>query len=764
MRAGALCAAISLAVPCHAIDQPRGDEALASLGQALFASTLLSGDRDTACLSCHHPYFAGGDGRATPIGPGALDPTVVGPWRRPDHALARPQAERRTPSLVGRPPPGVDWLAGHIADARIMRGTQPATNVLLRITERLRAGWHRDGRTSQNWLPLFRRAFAERDAYRAITGAHLLEALRAWLGRWTDADPACFSARACADDWLPGAALDVDGWMLAAFVPPDGWKPRFREVAWEAGIRHLHRPTLITDSRMIAANQAMFAAGGVAAGDFDGDGDGDLFFVVGAEGRPHDTLYRNRGDGTFEDVTLALGIATGGNGSGPTFADLDGDGDLDLLVGGVRQVRRLSMLGTAFVPEQVSPAPFAALENLGGRFRSAEGAFGIAHVGNALGFAAADVDADGRLDLFEARWQATHVSGGSHLWRGLPGGRFRAADIEAGLAGVYSPRDFSFTPNFSDLDFDGDPDLVVAADFLTSRVFENIGAGRFVDRTDPEVITDENGMGAAIGDFDGDGDFDWFVSSVFDAAGGRAPIGSWGKTGNRLYRNDGGLRFTDVTERAGVRRGYWGWAACARDFDNDGDLDIYQVSGYGDPRVEVWSVYAGHYQHTPANYFENRGDGTFIERARELGIADRGTGRGLACFDYDNDGDIDIVAANASGSARLYRNDLVTPRRHDVNWLEVQLRGPGGNTEAVGARIELWAGGRRQVRELRLGSHFASQDPVYAHFGLGAQRRIERLVIIWPDAEHTRSTIGSIPANQRLRLNYPGNGDRGASR
>lgn len=729
---------------------------LARLGQALFASTSLSGDRDTACLSCHHPYFAGADGRARPVGPGAVDPSVIGPWRRPDRALGRPQVPDRTPTLAGRPAPEASWIETHLSDARIMRGTQPDDHYLLRITERLRAGWHRNGRSSQNWLPLFQLAFNEQDPFRAITSEHVLVALHAWLTRWADAHPRCFSERACAEGWLPPEALNVDGWMLDAFVPPKNWRPRFREVGWEIGLHHIHRPTLIAGSRMIAANQQMFAAGGVAAGDYDGDGHVDLFFVVGAEGSPHDTLYRNRGDGTFEDVTAASGIRTRGNGSGPLFVDLDGDGDRDLLVGGVRYVQRLSMLGTTFVPEQVAPAPFAAYENIGGHFRPAKGNFGIEHAGNAIGFAAADVDADGHLDLFEARWQATRAGAGSHLWRGFGGGRLRAADREAGISGVYSPRDFSFTPNFTDLDLDGDLDLTVAADFLTSRVFENTGQGRFVERTDPEVITDENGMGAAVGDFDGDGDPDWFVSSVFDAASGRAPIGSWGKTGNRLYRNDGGFVFTDVTDRAGVRRGYWGWAACAQDFDNDGDLDLYQVSGYGDPRSEVWFVYAGHYQHTPANYFENQGDGTFVERAREFGVADRGTGRGLACFDYDDDGDIDIVAANASGSARVYRNELVGPERSDVNWLQITLHGPAGNSEAIGARIALWAGGKRQVRELRLGSNFASHDPVYAHFGLGRNQAIERLEIVWPDAEHTRTVIENPPVNQHLRFDYSG--------
>ena len=205
----------------------------------------------------------------------------------------------------------------------------------------------------------------------------------------------------------------------------------------------------------------------------------------------------------------------------------------------------------------------------------AAGPPGTSYEVQTIAAAAADYDRDGDLDLFTARWGT--LDGGaeangaphpaSHLWRNNGDLTFTAIDQMAGLAGLQTFPDNTFTPNFADINGDGWPDLLVVADFGESRVFLNQRDGTFRDAT-TDVISERNGMGAAVGDYDNDGDLDWFVSGISDPNG--IPEGNWGANGNRLYRNRGDGSFDDATDEAGVREGYWGWGSCFADFDNDG--------------------------------------------------------------------------------------------------------------------------------------------------------------------------------------------------
>ena len=309
--------------------------------------------------------------------------------------------------------------------------------------------------------------------------------------------------------------------------------------------------------------------GGVAAGDYDRDGWIDLYVVRGNVGP--NLLFHNRGDGTFEEVGAAAGVQLPfGIGSGPTFADVDGDGWLDLLVLG---------------DDDVAPVLF---HNQGdGTFVNVTAASGLVLPGPSFSAAFGDYDRDGDLDLAVARWGNLNLppAAPGSLWRN-DGGVFVDVSQAAGLPLFLSRTDpilqlqkmtLSFTPNFVDIDSDGWPDLLMTGDFASSTVLRNRGDGTFADAT-TSVITDENGMGAAIGDVDNDGDLDWFVSSIWDP--NRIVEGHWGISGNRLYRNDGAGGFSDATDAAGVRIGYWGWGSTLFDVDDDGDLDLFHVNGW----------------------------------------------------------------------------------------------------------------------------------------------------------------------------------------
>jgi hypothetical protein len=244
-------------------------------------------------------------------------------------------------------------------------------------------------------------------------------------------------------------------------------------------------------------------------------------------------------------------------------------------------------------------------------------------------------------------------------------------------------------------------------------------------------------MGGAIGDYDGDGDLDWFVSSVWDPNG--LAEGGWGVSGNRLYRNAGGGVLEDATDEAGVRVGFWGWGTCFADFDNDGDLDLYHTNGYSFPK-------ASEFEADPSVLFLSNGDGTFAEHAAELGLADTEQGRGVVCFDYDRDGDIDVLVSRNRGPLALYRNN----GERAGHWLTVALRASPPNARAIGARIEIEAGGATRVGAVRAGSNYASQDPPEVHFGLGAAEVVEAITVTRPGGGTW--TFGPVAADQRVVL------------
>ncbi len=520
--------------------------------------------------------------------------------------------------------------------------------------------------------------------------------------------------------------------------------PSFVDVAVAAGLDHVHgqwhtAPECLIDQIGPGTNgfclpERMTA--GAAAADYDGDGAVDLM-VSRTHGRP--LLYRNQGDGTFEEVGLAAGIFDHAWGtSGLAWVDVDNDDDQDLYVVTLGDYRYYLYIndGTGhFTEEGIARAASLKSNNV--------------HAG--MSVAVGDYDLDGWTDLYVGEWRTTaglgKVASHSRLLRNRGAaapGHFEDVTEAAGvsvedawvgrtdLAGVYS-----FSPAFGDLDGDGWPDLGVVSDFRCSRLFWNQGDGTFVDGTLASGAgQDRNGMGSAFGDYDGDGDLDWYVTAITDPEG---------PAENRLYRNDGGRHLTEVAEALGVGRGGWGWGTSFFDPDNDGDLDLLATSGY----------YFSDHLAEGTHLWMNEGGGVLgPDAAPAAGLDAIVQGRGVLVLDHDGDGDLDVYLAQNFAVPMLFEN--LTGDLHDH--LRVRAVGTHSNRDGLGVRVtvRVTEGGPAQLHEIG-GSiaHFMGQPEKVAHFGLGfGQDPVAEVRVYWP-ASGQEQVLTDVPRNTELVVEEP---------
>jgi hypothetical protein len=358
-----------------------------------------------------------------------------------------------------------------------------------------------------------------------------------------------------------------------------------------------------------------------------------------------------------------------------------------------------------------------------------------------------------------------------HLFRNVSdvsGIRFENVSAASGVTAniinnrVYSQQsrsaDYTFTPTFARISDDYWPDIAIATDYSGSQLLISNGASRtFFDATNSAVHSVQYGMGSALGDYDSDGDLDWFVSAFFGTT-----VGGDVQTGNRLFRNPGGdfsvNQFVNATAEARVADGGWGWGACFLDIDNDADLDLYHTNGWA-PRL-----YPDELSRDFSVAFVSNGSGVFSNQAYPLGLDDEQNGRGVVCADLDNDGDIDILQLTnkTRNSAALWENVSAAAGR---NFLRVQLIGLPPNTEAAGARVFATIGSRTQMREIMIGSNYTSQNPTLQVFGLGTATQVDQLRVEWPalasgsalvTPDNTvRTNVSAGIANQTLVLCHP---------
>ncbi len=531
---------------------------------------------------------------------------------------------------------------------------------------------------------------------------------------------------------------------------------RFTDVTLAAGITHTHT----APEPLLGKLEPKDMIGGAVAEDFDGDGWVDLFVLRGGEAPS--VLYMNQGDGTFYEEAIQRGADLPTKlGAAAAAADFDNDGDVDIVVAAQR-------------------APHYLLINAGDGQFSVDDTMLTEPKMFATSPSWGDVNNDGMLELALGEWNsetAKNYDSATKISNDWPPPEnanpiigennltplFMYANDGQGRLAPYDFRSepgidlWVFAPRFADMNSDGLTDLAVVSDYGMSRLYLNVGDGMFsAESSVADVLTDENGMGSAIGDYDNDGDLDWFISSIFGQT--NPDKGVFGGTGNRLYRNESDMAFADLSAEAGIRDGGWGWAASFGDLDNDGDLDLYHVNGWVQQQIEGDPA---EFNSQPARLFENAGYRGFHEVAEQTSAADKGQGRGVILFDFDNDGDLDIFITNnheyvldgdkairSPGSPTLLRND--TPTRN--HWLKVTLEGaPPLHRDGIGSRVYVTVGGVTQMRELHASTNYVTQGPGrIAHFGLGASQTIDEIRVEWVNGE--TNALTNVPADQHISI------------
>lgn len=474
--------------------------------------------------------------------------------------------------------------------------------------------------------------------------------------------------------------------------------------------------------------------GGLALGDFDGDGRVDLVVVDGSElgriarGEPGfpPRLFLGNGDATFRPAGEAWTMAGGRWGMGCATGDLDGDGWLDLVI-------------TQWGPTRV------LLNQKGKGFRELGAESGL--VGSEWGSSAAlfDYDRDGKLDLVVVRYLDFDVARVPKL--GAEGCRWKGHDVMCGPEGlvplfdqlyrgqgdgtfVERTKEAKFVPEKPgfglgvmpfDYDLDGDLDVFVANDSTPNFLWENQGDGTFREVGFARGVShDANGkeqasMGIAAGDVNGDGRPDLFVTNFSGE--------------NNAYYASKGAGFRERSSPAGLGGPsipFLGWGTQLADFDLDGDLDIAVVNGHVYPQADLPGTDTRYAQE--AQLYRNDGTGRF--QPEPLSAAGPLVSRASAAADLDADGDLDIVALSVEGPVRVFQNDA--PRGEASHWLRVRLRGLGANRDAIGATLVAVAGAKRWSAEVRTSGGYQAACPAEAHFGLGPVAKLDELRVRWP--------------------------------
>lgn len=536
-----------------------------------------------------------------------------------------------------------------------------------------------------------------------------------------------------------------------------------------------------------AAGVDVYGNQGIAVGDFDGDGYDDVYICQPA-GLPN-LLYRNRGDGTFEDVTRSAGVDVLDSTSCALFADFGNRGMQDLLV-------------------VTSGGPLLFVNDGNRKFSPKPDVFQFAHQpqGTFTHASIADYDHDGHLDVYfcvynyyagldQYRYPSPYFDARNgppnFLFHNSGDWKFEDRTEAAGL-NVDNNR-YSFSCAWGDCNSDGWPDLYVANDFGRSNLYRNNGDGTFTSVAAEAGVEDVGaGMSACWLDFNSDGKQDIYVANMWSAAGLRVSTQDNFRAddpeniralyrrharGNSLYQNSGDGRFKNVAGDANAEFGRWAWSSDSFDFDHDGFPDLYIANGYVSGMADTdvssffWRQVVGNSPRdlSPAAKYEhawnainelirsdhswsgyernilycNNQDGTFSDMSGVSGLDFPEDSRAFALADFDHDGRIEILLKNRNApQIRLLRNVM----QRVGNSIAFRLRGAKSNRDAIGAAVTIEAQGRQQTKYLQGGSGFLSQHTKQLSFGVGDARDFVRATIRWPS--------GLVQAFNELPVNH----------
>mgnify|MGYP001178919365 FL=1 len=490
---------------------------------------------------------------------------------------------------------------------------------------------------------------------------------------------------------------------------------------------------------------------GVAVFDANGDGYLDFFLTGGDNLSPPSVessqhLYINNQDGTFRNKTKAAGLSFTGWGMGSAVGDSDNDGDVDLYV---------TYLGKNRLYLNSGDATFSEIAEFAGVADAAWGASA----------AWGDLDNDGLLDLYVANYVEFDfetpptgplkckykgldtfcgpmgmASSSDRLYRNEGNNTFADLSDETSVSNFFLP---ALGVVLADVDNDADLDIYVANDSERNLFFENMGNWNFrenavkIGLAYSEEGRAQAGMGVDAADFDDDGDVDIIVTNFSDDV-------------NTLYANNGKGVFADHTYAAGlgsVVRPYLGWSTQFFDFDNDGDLDLYVANGHIYPQLMRLS---DGLRYAQKNLLYRNDDGFYTHIEGGPGWQIEKVSRGGATFDYDNDGDLDLIFNNLNDTADLLRNDT----QHTNDWVGLQLIGIDSNRGSIGARVVAKTNRTSRTRYVSRGRGFQSQSDVRLIFGLAAGEKVDTLLVTWPSG--TTHTLTDPPHKNYIRLNERG--------